>query len=210
MKAFTLTVTAACLLLVGCNKSAEESAEHLENKMDQVSGSATARMENAADSAEAHVSNAMGTISAAITPTPTPQEFIDAAAKSDIFEIQAAKLAAIKASSPDVKAFAQQMLKAHTDSTAKIKAAAGKLTPNPAPTKDQAEDLADLSKLSGTKFDEEYIDGQVDAHESALSLMQAFARDGADAKLKAAAGAIAPVVENHLKMARDLENRTDK
>jgi putative membrane protein len=210
MKAFTSTAVAACLALTACNKSAEQSADELGAKADNIAETAGARIDQAADAAENRIDNSMERVGAAITPTPTPQEFIDAAAKSDAFEIAAAKLAGTKAASPEVRSFAQQMIKAHTDSTAKIKAASGKLVPNAALTKDQSEDLAELGKLSGAKFDDEYMDGQVEAHESALALMNAFSSDGADASLKAAATEIAPVVQGHLTMARDLEKKTDQ
>ena len=144
----------------------------------------------------------------ALNPTPTGQEFADKAAKSDAFEIAVAKLAQKEATSTDVKKFAADMIKAHTDSTAKVKAAAASaspaITPNPDLTEDQAEKLADLGKLKGADFDKAYIDGQVDAHEDALSLMQNYAKDGEVASLKAAAGDIAPVVQKHLDMAKAL------
>src|SRR4051794_38281494 len=56
--------------------------------------------------------------------SPTAQEFADTAAKSDAFEIASAKLALTNGDSAQVKAFAKQMIAAHTDSTAKIKKAA--------------------------------------------------------------------------------------
>jgi putative membrane protein len=196
-----LSIAVTCLALAGCNQSAEKQAEHIENRVDQM-----------ADATEARIDNTVDRMGAALTPVPTPQEFTDRAAKSDAFEIEAAKLAATKASSAEVKAFAQDMIKAHTDSTAKIKTAAGaaKITPDAALTRDQQEDLADLGKLTGTKFDDEYMDAQVAAHEDALSLMRNFAADGADAGLKAVAGEIVPVVEKHLAMARSLDEKVDR
>jgi putative membrane protein len=196
-----LSTAAACLALAACNQSTEQQAERIENRVDQM-----------ADATEAGLDNAMDRMGAAVTPTPTPQEFVDRAAKSDAFEIQAAQLAAKNASSAEVKAFAQDMIKAHTDSTAKIKAAAAtaKITPNAGLTPDQTEDLADLGKLTGVQFDEEYMDGQVDAHENALALMRSYAAGGGDVGLKATAGEIASVVEHHLTKARELDKKTDR
>ena len=101
------------------------------------------------------------------------------------------------------------MVAAHTESTAKIKAAAKAaspaITPDATLTKDQAEDLAELKTLKGAAFDKEYIDGQVDAHEDALDLMRKYAADGNVVSLKQAAGEIAPVVEKHLSSARALD-----
>lgn len=198
----TVLLLAGCASLAACN-NAEQRAENAAASVGATADAAGDRIENAAD-------NGM----AALTPTPTPQEFVNRAAKSDAFEIAAARLAAKSAQSSEVKAFAEKMITAHTESTAKVKAAAAKaspaITPDPTLTADQQEDLAVLGKLTGAKFDEEYMDGQVDAHEDALALMRVFADGGADAGLKAAAVEIAPVVEGHLTMARELDEKTDR
>lgn len=193
----------AGLALAACNQAAERRAEN-------AAGSATATAEAVGD----RIENAADNTASAMRPTPSAQEFVNQAAKSDAFEIAAAKLAETRAASTEVKRFASQMTKAHTDSTAKIKAAAGKaepaIQPDPALTPDQNEDLAELRKLTGAKFDKEYVDGQVDAHEDALALMRSYASGGTDVALKAVAVEIAPVVEGHLKMARELEAKTDR
>lgn len=198
----TLALTLAGASLAACN-NAEQRAENVATSVEASADAMGDRIENSAD-------NAM----AAVKPTPSSAEFVNTAAKSDAFEIAAARLAGKNAASPEVKAFAQQMIAAHTDSTAKIKAAAAKanpaIAPDPALTADQNEDLAELGKLTGAQFDEEYMDGQVDAHEDALALMRSYASGGADAALKAAAGEIAPVVEGHLRMARELDTKTER
>ena len=141
--------------------------------------------------------------------TPSAQQFADLAAKSDAFEIAAAKLAQTNAASDDVKAFATKMILAHTKSTAKIKAAAAAaspaITPDPALAgTDYPTRLSDLAKLKGADFDKAYLAGQVDAHNQALSLMQLYASGGTEANLKAAAAAIVPDVKDHLVMVRAL------
>ncbi len=199
------TIAAACLIVAGCDQSTEQKA-------DQIAEAAEAKIDRAADVAEARIDNAMDRVGAAVTPVPTPQEFLDRVAKSDAFEIQTAQMATKNASSPEVKTFAQAMIKAHTDSTAKLKKAAStaKLTPNATLTRDQSDDLTELGTLTGAAFDEEFMDGQVDAHEETLALMRSFAADGTDAGLKTIASEIAPVVEKHLTMARELDRKTDR
>lgn len=188
----------AALALAACGPKAEQKTDAAADSVEQgmeATGSA--------------VSNAASDVAAAVTPTPTGQDFLNTAAKSDAFEIAAAKLAQTNGASADVKAFAAEMVKAHTDSTAKMKAAASKaqpaLIPDAALTADQQEDLAELGKLKGAKFDEEYIDGQVDAHQDALALMQTYASNGEVGPLRDAAGQIAPVVSHHLDQAKALD-----
>jgi len=157
---------------------------------------------NAAADAGNAIANAADDVKEAVTPTPTGQEFVDKAAKSDAFEIASAKLAKEKAASADIKSFAAMMIEDHTASTAKVKEAAGKATPAIKPdatlTDDQNEKLADLGKLSGADFDRKYADQQVDAHEAALSLMSVYADKGDVASLKTVAGEIKPKVAAHL------------
>lgn len=203
MARITSMILAAGLTLAACNQASEQRSADALNSAKGVAENAGDRIENAAE-------NAID----ALKPTPDAQDFVNLAARSDAFEIAAAKLASANATSAEVKAFAVQMIKAHSESAAKIKAAAGKARPavmlNPDLTAGQKKDLDELRQKKGAAFDEEYIDGQVDAHEDALALMRSYAADGTDAALKAAAGEIAPVVEGHLKMARALESKTDR
>ena len=199
MKYLASVATAALALsLAACGPKTEKAADSAVN----TTGEAITDLGNA-------TSNALDAAGDALQPTPSGQTFADAAAKSDAFEIAAAKLAKTNASSSKVKAFADDMIKAHTGSTAKIKAAAGKaspaITPDATLTGEQNDDLTELGKLKGADFDKAYIDGQIDAHDDALELMENYAKDGEVASLKAAAGEIAPAVKTHLDMAKALE-----
>jgi len=200
MNRLLLSCSAIALTLgvAACGPKAEQAADSAVN----TAGNAMADVGNAA-------SNVANDASNALSPTPGAQEFVNTAAKSDAFEIAAAKLAKTNAASAAVKDFAAMMIDAHTASTAKIKAASKAaepaITPDPALTEDQNEDLASLGKLKGADFDKAYIDGQVDAHEDALELMQGYAKDGTVPGLKSAAGEIAPVVQKHLTEAKGLK-----
>lgn len=182
-------------------------------KTENATDSAMNSSANALSAAGNATSNAIDDAAQAITPTPTGKEFADEAAKSDAFEIAAAKLAATNATSPGVKEFATMMIAAHMESTAKVKKAAASaepaITPDATLTKNQNDDLAELKALTGAKFDEEYIDGQVDAHQDALSLMEKYAKDGTVATLKTAAAEIAPNVQKHLDKAKALDKKQD-
>lgn len=160
--------------------------------------------------ADQTTAEATATDTAAATPTPTatpPQGFIDAAAASDMFEIEAAKLAQAQSKSDKVKAFAEMMIKDHTASSDKLKKAvqeAGNgLAVTPALTPAQQGQLDQL-RSAGETFDALYAQQQVHAHEDALKLLQEQAANGTVAQLKDFAGQIAPTVETHLEHAREL------
>lgn len=186
---------AMALTLAACNKADQQEAANT--------------VETTADTAGAMASNAMVDVQQAMSVTPTAQEFVNRAAKSDAYEIAAARLALTNGASQAVKDFAGEMVKAHTDSTARIKATAAQaspaITPDATLTQEQNDELAELGKKTGAAFDEAYIDEQVDAHQDALAMMRDYAEHGNHAGLKAVAAAIAPVVQKHLDHAQSLD-----
>ncbi|HEY4123640.1 MAG TPA: DUF4142 domain-containing protein, partial [Rhizomicrobium sp.] len=74
---------------------------------------------NAMSSVKDTTSHAVGTISA--ETTSSLQGFVTGAAISDMYEVEAGKIAAQRSSNPDVKAFATKMVAAHTATTDKLK-----------------------------------------------------------------------------------------
>jgi putative membrane protein len=136
------------------------------------------------------------------------QTFANAAAASDNFEIEISKLAAGSAASAATKAFAQSMIKAHTDSTAKLKAAAGSatpaITPDPTLTPEQVQTLEALKGKEGAEFDTAYADAQINAHQKTLETLKAYAANGELPSLKTFASALVPIVTAHVNMAKGL------
>jgi len=143
----------------------------------------------------------------AATASPD-QAFVDAAAASDAFEIQSSQLAATKGQSAEVKRFAAMMIKAHTDSTAKLKTAAAAaspaITPQPTLTPMQQQTLDELSTKSGDEFETAYAKAQVDGHQMTLDKLKAYSANGGQASLKTFATGLIPTVTAHLNMAKAL------
>ncbi len=139
----------------------------------------------------------------------TGQTFANAAAASDAFEIATSKLAVDKASNAKVKTFAQQMIKAHTESTAKLKtataAASPVITPVPEMTAMQQQTLDELKSKSGADFDTAYIKAQVDAHQMTLDKLKDYSANGDVPSLKSFATELVPVVTGHLNMAKGMQ-----
>ena len=136
--------------------------------------------------------------SSAAMSTP---DYLSAAAKSDMFEMQEGQLAAQMASKASIKAFGKQMVKDHTKSTMMVKAAATKsgLTPTPPELgPDQQAQIAQLKSAQGADFDKMYLSQQLSSHEAALSVQKGYAKTGTDKNLKMAATKIVPVVEHHI------------
>lgn len=137
--------------------------------------------------------------------------FVEKASASDLFEVEAAKLAQATSKNAEVKKFAADMIAAHTKSTAALKKAiadAGQTTlvvVTVLPADLQAK-LDDLKKAAN--FDKAYLENQVDAHQGALNLMQRYAQDGDVPAIKAFAAATAPVVQQHYDHAKTLRDAT--
>jgi len=137
--------------------------------------------------------------------------FVEKASASDLFEIEAAKLAQATSKNAEVKKFAADMIAAHTKSTAALKKAIADanqttlvlVTVLPA---DLQAKLDDLKKAAN--FDKAYLENQVDAHQGALNLMQRYAQDGDVPAIKAFAAATAPVVQQHYDHAKTLRDAT--
>ena len=154
----------------------------------------------------------------ATVPTPSDETkaatFVEKAAATDMYEIEAAKVAAKRSTNAQVKKFAAMMEKAHTKTTEDLKAAiaasGAALTPPAALPEDLQGKLDDLTKADDKDFDKKYADSQVDAHQAALNLLQRYAQDGDTAAIKAFAAATAPAVQEHLNMAEGLKKGFDK
>lgn len=157
----------------------------------------------AQDAAGAAVGAASGPMAAMTTDS-----FVGAAAVSDMFEVEAGKLASTKAKSAEVKAFGKMMADMHTKTTAELKplAATAGITPPTEMDERRKGFLDNLKAASAADFDKVYLDQQVAAHEEALSLMKGYADGGDNAEIKAFAAKTAPVVDQHLTQARSLRD----
>ena len=135
------------------------------------------------------------------------REFLQATAQSDQFEIMEAHTALAQATDPQVRAFAQQMIPAHQQTSASLIQAvtsAGLQPPKPGLGGDQSAFLAALQSQRGADFDKTYVRQQVLAHRAALAVEQGYAASGDDPTMKQAAAAMVPIITAHLQMAEQM------
>lgn len=141
----------------------------------------------------------------------TAAAYVANAALGDMYEVESSKLALTKAQSPAVKKFAQQMIDDHSATTAKLKATiTGQrlgITPPAALDDRRSGMIENLKGVSGTDFDRTYLDQQTAAHQEALILHRGFAEGGDNAALKALAAEVAPKVQHHLEMVKQLDEQ---
>lgn len=155
------------------------------------------------------------TDAAAVPPPATSaglmsgQDFANTMAAGDAFEIESSRLAATKAQAAGIKSFAQQMIRAHTDSSAKLKQAATgvspAITPDAALKPDQQKQLDSLRNKTGADFDTAYAAAQVSAHQQALDALRNYSSSGDVPALRTFADQTIPVVTAHLNLAKGLK-----
>ena len=142
------------------------------------------------------------------TPIPlSPRDFATAAAQSDHYEILAGHIAVVQAEDTRVRAFAETMIRDHarlTEGLLESAVAAGLPKPDSGVSSDEAALLSGLQGLRGTEFDKAYVRQQVLAHTQALAVEDSFATAGGEENMKKAAQSALPIIQDHLKMARQL------
>lgn len=135
-------------------------------------------------------------------------DFAQKAAIGDMFEIESSRLAANKSSNAAVKQFAQDMVAAHTKTTATVKSLAAQenITAELPKEMDRkhAKMLSDLKSLSGARFDRKYVELQIAAHKEAVSTFESYAANGQNAAFQKFAADTAPVIKTHLDHAQML------
>ncbi len=190
----------AALSLAACNKPASTTAADATTAASNTASDAASATGAAVNKAEDATGAAVGVASANTLGPHDTAAFVSNASQSDMYEIQAAKIAEQRSKNADIRAFAKMMIKDHTASMkamTPLVAAAGQ---TPADKLDDRRQgfIDHLNKASDADFDKTYVDQQVAAHGEALDLMNGYAKDGSDAGLKGGAAKTAPTVQMHL------------
>jgi putative membrane protein len=132
--------------------------------------------------------------------------FIHAAATGGLAEVDFGELAAQKGAGRTIKEFAQRMVQDHraaNDRLAGLAKADGIVLPDHLDREHLAM-RAQLEQLSGARFDQVYIQGQLTDHQKTAQLMEYEIGSGENADLKAFASDILLAVLEHLRMGQDI------
>lgn len=137
------------------------------------------------------------------------KDFMENAAHAGHTEIEGSKLAQTHSKNADVKAFAEQMSKDHTrmgEALTILAESKGYAVPK-GPSLMQLATLKTLD-LRDESFDEKYASQiGVSAHEDAIKLFQKAATEAKDADIKEFAVRNLPGLEQHLEMAKALQQK---
>jgi putative membrane protein len=138
---------------------------------------------------------------------PTDAAFAQKVAASNAAEIELSRIAYVRARSPEVRAFARQLLIDHRDMAINLDnfalergyLIAWEIQP------EMASNIERIRTLDGPAFDKAYMDLMVQAHSKSVATLETQAASGHETA--SLANASLPTVRHHLEMARDLDAR---
>ena len=134
-------------------------------------------------------------------------QFVQNAAKANMFEVAMGKAAQDQASSTAVKELGSTLVRDHAEAIEQLKQVAGKKkldVPATLSPSDQ-EKLRRFSTLTGKNFDEVFLKEMTEQHEKDQVLLEHAVASLKDAELNELAKGALPKVKDHLRMLRALQ-----
>ena len=188
---------AAALALAGCQREAEMSVAQSDTSA-------------AVPRSPGEMSGNVATSGTSSSTAPLPMEdigFITQAAESGQFEVEVGRLAAEKAASPDVKAFAQMLVTDHgaaNDQLRQLATSHNLALPASLPDAKKKE-LDELAKLSGAEFDRQFVKmAAVHDHEKDVAEFEKASQSAKSPDVRQFAQSTLPTLKKHLAAAEKL------
>ena len=137
------------------------------------------------------------------------RDFANTAAQANRAEIELGNLAQQHASSDAVKQFAKTIVDDHTNAGQQLKswASQSNVTLPSGLAPDDSSTKSSLSSLSGSQFDQKYIQAQLQDHKKAIALFEKEVNEGQNPQLKQFAEKTLPVLQDHVRIAEDLAGK---
>ena len=135
------------------------------------------------------------------------ETFMKTAIEGNLAEIQLGKLAQVKGTTDDVRALGKTLETDHAQANmnaVKTAAAVGVEVPT-RPSNAQQAAYKKLAKLTGGKFDKEFIAEMVDDHKDDVKAYEAESAKTEDGEVASYARATLPVIQGHLNVATDIK-----
>lgn len=180
--------SAAFTFMIACNSQSKDSKE-LADSINSVKDTATSTTD-------------------IITVRENEAEFATNAADAGLAEINFANLAISKTNNPEIKAYANMMLKDHGTANDELMALAKSknVTLPVAMSAENQKRREDISTKTGADFDKAYAKLMEENHVKVLAFMEHQARKGTDPDLKAFAAKTVPMINAHLNAIRKIKD----
>lgn len=132
-------------------------------------------------------------------------EFVPTATSSSLFEIESSRLALQNSRDPQVRRFAQQMIRDHNLATRRMASVLRRSgMPVPPPALNAKHQGMLVAVQSASDFDAAYVSAQLMAHQEAVALFSSYSANGDDPRLAAFAKQTLPTLQMHLEHAQAL------
>jgi putative membrane protein len=136
------------------------------------------------------------------------RRFVNKVADGNQDEVQLAQLASQRASNPDVRNFAQQLVNDHTSMGSELQSLASTKNVKLDQDNNQSREYKRLSNKSGQDFDREFVDHMVDEHEKDIKDFEKASTDAKDMELRSFASKHLADLKQHLATAQNLQRST--
>jgi putative membrane protein len=144
--------------------------------------------------------------SAAVRLSSEDRAFLTEAIQDNLKEVGFGELARIKSVKPDVRAFAEQMVKDHSQAVQKLTvlaASKGLVAPSSMSDTDQRA-LKNLAARSAAAFDQAYVADMIEDHKQDVAKFQKVSQQSRDPEIKRAATELLPTLQAHWKHVQTL------
>ncbi len=151
-----------------------------------------------------------GTVTLRVEDKPlTQEEFASKAIDCNKCEMDLAKQATKKATSADVREYAQKLVDDHEKMGKDLKAFAAdkKIGIVTGVSKEHKEHLAELTKATGKDYDQKFIQMMIDSHEKALKMLNSCSKDSKDASIRDICDKSIPTIQKHLDDAKAVQKK---
>jgi putative membrane protein len=140
------------------------------------------------------------------------KDFVTKVASSGLHEVELGNLAKNQASSPDVKKFAERMVADHGKANEALKKAAAEAGITlPAKMLDEHQKhITQIRNLKGADFDRAYMKHMVESHTSGEKLFTQASKEATNPRLKEFATKTLPTIQEHLKIAKQINEGLGK
>jgi putative membrane protein len=135
----------------------------------------------------------------------TDRRFVTKAAEDGQDELQLAQLASQKATNPDVKSYAEQLVQQHQQVNSELMSIANQRNVKIDKEESNSRAYKRLNKASSQDFDREFVDHMIDEHEKDIKLFQKAASDAKDPQVRDFASRHVADLQQHLQMAQRLQ-----
>jgi putative membrane protein len=163
------------------------------------------------DKAQDAVGAMVGMASATTLGPHDAETYVTSASVSDLYEIEAGRLALQRSESPQVRRYAQMLIEDHSRAAEvlllKAKLAGLEMAAEPRLDERRKGMLDNLQTAPAETFDQTFLAQQIAAHKEAVALHKGYSENGANEVLRGLASGAAPALEQHLEMARHLSGQ---